>query len=103
MKRTMIAAVIGGFMALCAGLVTAQAAPIAAIQAGKSAQAGEPLAQKAGWRHRERHYRHRHWRHRPVVRWHFYRAPRRYVRHHYRHHQPSYRHWSYRDHRRHYH
>ena len=35
MKRTMLAAVIGGFMALTASAFTAQAAPVAAVQVGK--------------------------------------------------------------------
>jgi hypothetical protein len=102
MKRTMIAAVVGGLMAMFSGLVTAQAAPIAAVQAGKSAQVGEPLAQKAGWRHRDRHYRHRNTRRNH---WHSNRRSYRshYARRHYRHDRRHDRRWSNRDYRRYYH
>jgi hypothetical protein len=97
MKRALLAAVIGGAIALFSGAMSAQAAPIAVP---KAAEAGTSLAQKAGYYRRgHRHYRRHHWR-RPVVRWHrHYRAPRRWVRPHYRHH----RHWTHRYHRRHYH
>jgi Ni/Co efflux regulator RcnB len=77
MKRTMLAAVVGGFMALTASAFTAQAAPLTAVKAGQAAQSGETLVQKTGWRHHHRHYRHRHYR--P-----YYSYPyRRYYRPHY--------------------
>lgn len=97
MKRALLAAVIGGAIALFSGAMSAQAAPIAVP---KTAEAGTSLAQKAGYYHRRhRHYHRPYWR-RPVVRWHhYYHAPRRYVRPHYRHH----RHWTQQYHRRHYH
>jgi hypothetical protein len=97
MKRALLAAVIGGTIALFSGAIAAQAAPIAVP---KATEAGTSVVQKTGYyNRRHRHYRHRHWR-RPVVRWHrHYHAPRRWVRPHYRHH----RHWTHRHHRRHYH
>lgn len=101
MKRTLLAAVIGGFITLMGGAVTAQAAP---ITVPKSTEAGTSLVQTTGYGYsHRRHYHRHHWRHRPVVRWHHYRAPRRYVRPHYRYVRPYHGGWSYRSHRRHYH
>ena len=78
MKRTMLAAVLGGVMTLFAGVFTAQAAPVSAIQAGKAAQSGEVLVQKTEWRHRHhRHYRRHHYR--PYY---YSYAPRRHYRRH---------------------
>ncbi|WP_143149182.1 hypothetical protein [Hyphomicrobium sp. CS1BSMeth3] len=96
MKRTLLAAVLGGLITLVGGAVTAQAAP---ITVPKSTEAETSLVQTTGYGYHHRRYVHRnHWRHRPVVRWHYYTAPRRYVRPHYQH-----RHWTHRYNRRHYH
>lgn len=98
MKRTLLAAVIGGAVALFGGSITAQAAPLAVP---KSAEASTSLVQTAGYYKRHRHhYNRRYYRHRPVVRWRHYRAPRRYVGRHLRHHHRG--HWAHRYHRRHY-
>lgn len=106
MKRTLFAAVLGGAMALISSVITAEAAPVAAVQVGTTVQSGEPVVQKAGWRHR--HYRHHHYRHyhyRPY--YHSY-APRRHYYRHYSHrpsywrHQGYYGNHTYRAHRRHY-
>lgn len=104
MKRTMLAAVIGGFMALTASAFTAQAAPLMAVKAGQAAQSGETLVQKTGWRHHRRHYRHRYYR--PYYSHSYRRHYRpRYVYRSYdwrpRHH--DYGRHTYRHHRRHYH
>ena len=105
MKRTMLAAVLGGVMTLFAGVFTAQAAPVSAIQAGKAAQSGEVLVQKTEWRHRHhRHYRRHHYR--PYYS--SYAPRRHYRRHHvyrphYWQHRSYYGHNHYRHHRRHYH
>jgi Ni/Co efflux regulator RcnB len=100
----MLSAVIGGAMALIASAFTAQAAPVSAVQVGKTAQSGEVLVQKTGWRHRHHHYRRHHYR--PYY---YSYAPRRhYYRHHvyrphYWRHQQYYGTHTYRYHRRHYH
>ncbi len=88
MKRTMLAAVIGGFMALTASAFTAQAAPVAAVQVGKLAQSGEALVQKTEWRGHHRYYRRHHYRphysHRRHYRPHYaYRHRHWQPRHHY--------------------
>lgn len=104
MKRTLLAAVLGGFMALFAGVFTAEAAPVSAVQVGKTAQPGEALVQKAGWRHR-RHYRHHHhhYRRHHGHHHHYYRPRYVYRHHHWRHHHHHYGRHSHRHHRRHYH
>jgi hypothetical protein len=101
MKRTLLAAVLGGLITVVGGAFTAQAAP---ITVPKATEAGANLVQTTGYGyHHRRHYRRHHWRHRPVVRWHYYRAPRRYVRRHHYYVRPHHRHWSHRYHRRYYH
>lgn len=104
MKRTMLAAVLGGAMALFAGAFTAQAAPVSTIQAGKAAQLGEALVQKTEWRHRHHHHYRRH-HYRPYYSY----TPRRHYHHHhtyrpnYWQHRSYYGYNTYRHHRRHYH
>jgi Ni/Co efflux regulator RcnB len=104
MKRTMLAAVMGGVMALIASAFTAQAAPVSAIQVGKSAQSGEALVQKTEWRHRHHHYRRHHYRpyywHTPRRHYYHHHTYRPHYWHHRRHHH---HHHTYRHHRRHYH
>jgi hypothetical protein len=102
MKRTLLAAVLGGLITLVGGAVTAQAAP---ITVPKSTEVGASLVQTTGGDYYyRRHWHRRHW-HRPVVRWHhdhYHYAPRRYVRPHY-HVRPYDWRWSDRyHHRRHY-
>jgi len=101
MKRTLLAAALGGLITVFVGAVSAQAVP---ITVPKVAEAGTSLVQTTGYGERRYYRAHRHhWRHRPVVRWYDYQAPRRYVRPHYRYVRPHYRHWTHRDYRRHYH
>jgi hypothetical protein len=100
MKRTLLAAVMGGVITLMGGAFAAQAAP---VSVPKPAEASTTLAQNAGYYGSRRHYHRRTWRHRPVVRYHRYRAPRRYGRPHYRYVRPyHHRHWTHRYYRRHY-
>ena len=104
MKRTMLAAVIGGAMAIFSGAFTAQAAPVSAIQAGAAVQSGEALVQKTEWRHRHHHHYRRHY-YRPYY---YSYTPRRHYHRHYTHrpyywrHQGYYGNHTYRAHRRHY-
>jgi len=104
----MLAAVLGGAIALISSAFTAQAAPVSAVQVGKAAQSGEALVQKTGWHHR-RHYHHHHRHYRPYYYSYSY-TPRRHYHHHHHAHRPAYwRHQqyygthTYRAHRRHYH
>jgi len=104
MKRTMLSAVIGGFMALTASAFTAQAAPLTAVNAGQAVQSAETQVQKAGWRHRHHYHGRRYYRpyyshsYRRHYRPHYvYRSYDWRPRHHY------YGRQTYRHHRRHYH
>jgi hypothetical protein len=101
MKRTLLAAVLGGLVTFFAGAFTAQAAPVPAMQAP---QAGTSLVQTTGYGYHHRRYYHRHHYHRPYVRWHshrhyrpYYATPRFYY------HTPRRHYWTHRYHRRHYH
>mgnify|MGYP001388156556 CR=1 FL=1 len=54
MKRTLLAAVLGGLITLVGGAVTAQAAP---ITVPKSTEAGTSLVQTTGYGYHHRHHR----------------------------------------------
>jgi hypothetical protein len=100
MKRTLLAAALGGVITVIVSSVSAQAAP---VTVPKVAESSTSLVQTAGYGYEQRrHYRHRRLRHRPVVRWHHYREQRRHVRQHHRYVRPHYRHWTHRDQRRYY-
>ncbi len=99
MRRTLLAAVIGGLITMGAGVFSAQAAP---ISVPNTTQVGTSLVQTTGYGYRRHHHVRRY--HRPIVRWHGHRTWRhRYVRPHYGYARPHTRYWTHRYHRRHYH